>query len=179
MSESNSNPDRMLAMELEREIQQFLFDEADAVDSRQFERWLEFFAEDLRYWIPLRKNMPGKGKHPDVGGDRDAAWIDDDMETLRKRVAQILTGVHWAEEPPSRVVHLVTNIRVKPIQDSADHHVFSNLIVHRNRLETESDLIVARREDKIRRAGGLLKIYRRTIYLNHHTLTAKNLSFFV
>ncbi len=30
-------------------------------------------------------------------------WFDEGKETLTQRVRQILTGVHWAEEPLSRV----------------------------------------------------------------------------
>ena len=40
------------------------------------------------------------------------SWFDNDTETLEKRVKQIKTGVHWADEPLSRVSHLVTNVRL-------------------------------------------------------------------
>jgi len=37
---------------------------------------------------------------------------DKGKDTLTRRVRQILTGVHWAEEPPSRACHLVTNMHL-------------------------------------------------------------------
>lgn len=165
-------------MLIHKEIENFLYDEANALDGREFDRWLDFFAEDIRYWIPIRKNLASKFSHLDMGGERDVAWIDDDMDMLRKRVAQILTGVHWAEEPLSRVVHLVTNVRIQESSETT-YSVRSNILVHRSRMETETDVIVARREDKIRRDAGSLKIYYRKLVLNHHTLPSKNLSFFL
>ena len=50
--------------------------------------------------------------------------------------------------------------------------------VYRNRLETETDMLVGRREDKLRREGGRLRIARRKIILDQSVLLAKNLTMF-
>ncbi|HXS40208.1 MAG TPA: aromatic-ring-hydroxylating dioxygenase subunit beta, partial [Stellaceae bacterium] len=52
-------------------------------------------------------------------------------------------------------------------------------LVYRNRLETETDLLVGRREDTLRRVGGGLKITRRKILIEQSTLLAKNLTVFL
>lgn len=164
------------------EIEAFLFAEAEALDRREFEAWLEFFAEDARYWVPLRRNISSKDPRSDIGAEGEIAWVDDDKAMLRMRVAQIRTGLHWAEEPLSRVAHVVSNIRLVSDPDDrpdAELDVNSRVIVHRTRMETETDLLVGLREDKLRRVGGSFEIVKRKIILNHQTLLAKNLSFFI
>lgn len=167
---------------LHHSVQAFLFAEAEALDRCEFERWLDFFAEDCRYWVPLRRNVESRGQRSSVGGPGEVAWIDDDKAMLRMRVAQIRTGLHWAEEPFSRVAHVVANVRI--VDEGKDEpggeiQVNSRVITHRTRMETETDLLVGLREDKLRRRGGAFEIVTRKVILNHHTLTAKNLSFFV
>lgn len=174
--------ERLAYLSLAREIEDFLYDEMDTLDNREFERWLTYFAEDLRYWMPMRKNMAFREHHKDITGPDDAAWIDDDKALLTKRVKQILTGIHWAEEPLSRVSHIITNIRfdksVTHLSDGQEVEVKSGFLVHRNRLETETDFLAGRRVDLLRRAGDSFLIARRTIIIDQSVLLAKNLTFF-
>jgi 3-phenylpropionate/cinnamic acid dioxygenase small subunit len=97
-------------------------------------------------------------------------------------VKQIQTGVHWADEPISRVSHLITNIRlIEPIgalDEGAKATTKCRFIVYRNRLESETDLLIGRREDTLTRVQGALKIARRKIILDQSVLLAKNLTMF-
>ena len=74
------------------------------------------------------------------------AWFHDDKETLSKRVKQIQTGVHWAEEPISRVAHVITNIRltepISTLAEGAKTTTKCRFIVYRNRLESETAFLV-------------------------------------
>jgi 3-phenylpropionate/cinnamic acid dioxygenase small subunit len=54
--------------------------------------------------------------------------------------------------------------------------VRSKFLVCRNRVETESDLFVGKREDRLRRADGQWRIAERKIILDQNVLLAKNLS---
>ena len=51
-------------------------------------------------------------------------------------------------------------------------------LVYRNRVETETDVLVGKREDVLRRVNGHWKIARRMIVLDQSVLLAKNLTFF-
>lgn len=172
-------PERLAYIDLMREIEDFLYAEADLLDEREFERWLDLLTDDVRYWMPMRKNLEFRDRDKDITGDDDIAWIDDDKVTLTKRVKQIMTGIHWAEEPLSRVSHLISNIRLAKQIDAVTYLVKSHFIVHRNRLETETDFIAGRREDVLRRIDGKLKIASRKIIIDQAVLLAKNLTFFL
>src|SRR5262249_18780187 len=89
---------------LQRQIEEFVYREAEILDERRYEEWLDLFTEDARYWMPMRRNAPPDA--PEREFTREGAevnWFDDGKDTLARRVAQIRTGVHWAEEPPSRI----------------------------------------------------------------------------
>lgn len=174
--------ERIRYLSLARDVEDFLFYEADLIDDRQFEAWLELFSEDVRYWMPIRKNLPFAKRGRDITGPDDIAWIDDDKVTLTKRVKQILTGIHWAEEPLSRVSRLVSNVRLDRRYDELDEGdqitVFSHLILHRNRLERETDFIASRRIDVLRKTSESFVIARRKIIIDQSVLLAKNLTVF-
>jgi 3-phenylpropionate/cinnamic acid dioxygenase small subunit len=113
---------------------------------------------------------------------QDINWFDEGKETLTRRAQQILTGVHWAEEPLSRLCHMVANIQLLRVQPSvaepAEVAVKCRFLIYRNRVETETDLLVGKREDVLRRINGQWKIGQRKIVLDQNVLLAKNLTFF-
>ena len=47
------------------------------------------------------------------------AVLDESKKTLAGRVARLETGMAWAEDPPSRTRHLITNIEVEPEEAGA------------------------------------------------------------
>src|SRR6266540_2491070 len=122
---------------LPREIEDFFYTEAELLDERRFEEWLDLLTEDVRYWMPMRRNVKfGEQTRENTRERQDMNWFDEGKETLTQRVRQILTGVHWAEEPLSRVCHMVSNVQI--LQASAEEvTVSSRFLVYRNRLETE------------------------------------------
>ena len=183
MNEPVLPPERLAYLDLMREIEDFLYLEADLLDEREYDRWLELLTEDIVYWMPMRKNVSYANRAKDITAENDVAWFHDDKETLRKRVKQIQTGIHWADEPISRVAHVITNIRlaeptVTTLAEGAKAVTKCRFIVYRNRLESETDLLVGRREDTLTRIDGRLKIARRKIILDQSTLLAKNLTMF-
>jgi 3-phenylpropionate/cinnamic acid dioxygenase small subunit len=174
---------------LHREIEEFLYAEAELLDTNRYEEWLDLFTEDVHYWMPMRRNVP----HDEPGREftregLDVNWFDEGKDTLTRRVKQILTGIHWAEEPPSRICHLISNVQIArtssddpaPSDDPTPSEVAvkCRFLIYRNRVETETDVLVGKREDLLRRVDGSWKIARRRIVLDQNVLLAKNLTFF-
>lgn len=161
------------------EVERFLAMEAWLLDERDYARWLDVFAEDVRYWAPLRTNRARRELHLERSADGDLAYFDDDKEFLRARVRRLETGMAWAEDPPSRTRHLVSNVLVDVDESGVgDYRVRSSFLVYRNRLEHEVDLFAGSRDDIVRREGGELRIARRTILLDQNVILAKNVSIF-
>ena len=75
----------------------------------------------------------------------------------------------------SRIVHVITNIQI--VENRGDEiDVKSNFVTYRNRVETETDTFIGRRQDTLRRVDGSLKISRRKVILAQNVLLAKNLT---
>jgi 3-phenylpropionate/cinnamic acid dioxygenase small subunit len=168
---------------LQQEIEEFLYREADLLDERRYEEWLALVAEDVRYWMPMRRNVKvGEAEREFTRAGQDINWFDEGKETLTRRVKQILTGMHWAEEPVSRISHMVSNVRLLEVNPSAaepaEVTIRCRFLVYRNRVETETDILVGKREDVLRRADGQWQIARRKIVLDQNVLLTKNLTFF-
>ena len=167
---------------LKEEIEQFLYREAELLDDRRYEEWLTLFAEDAQYFMPMRRNVPhDEPEREFTRAGSDVNWFDEGKDTLTRRVKQILTGIHWAEEPPSRICHMISNVQVvttPPGATSGEVTVKSRFLVYRNRVETETDFLVGKREDVLRRVNGGWQIARRKIILDQNVLLAKNLTVF-
>ncbi len=140
-------------------------------------------AEDARIFMPLSHNVASDGEMAEHGAEgRDTAWIDEGIETLRQRVAQLGTGVHWAEQPPSRTTHMIANLALVATRPAAGRvlevETRCRFLVHRNRLQDETTTLIGKRNDTLRRVGGDWRIARREIQLDQNVLLAKNLSVF-
>ena len=51
-------------------------------------------------------------------------------------------------------------------------------MIYRNRVQTETDILVGKREDVLRKEAGQWKIAERKVILDQSVLLAKNLTFF-
>ena len=161
------------------EVEQFLYFEASLLDERRYADWYLLFADDIHYFMPNRTNRLMREAARENTTTKEYSLLDENKASLGWRVAQIVTGKHWSEDPPSRARHLVTNIRIEPTSIANEFAVRSNYLVYRNRLEDEVDFWVGERQDVLRRHGSRLwQIARRTIVLDQNIVLSKNLSIF-
>ena len=173
-----------------REIEQFLYLEAQLLDDRKFREWLDLLTDDIRYWMPVRSNryqviskaisiMDGSRYEEDeISKEGSLAIMDEDKDSLTRRIDRLDSGMAWAEDPPSRTRHFVSNVRVELGAKDNELKVYSNFIMYRTRGETEQDFYVGSREDILRQEGGGWKVAYRKIVLDQNVLLAKNVSNF-
>lgn len=167
----------VVAPELQQEIEQFLYYEAELLDERRYRDWYNLTSDDIRYWMPTRYNRTARELDQENSSPDMLAHMEDDKNTLRQRVEQFETGMHWAEDPPSRTRHIVSNVRIRPTDTEGAYVVRSNFLCYRNRLDTEVDIWAGQREDLLRRVQpGLFLIASRTILLDQNVILSKNLS---
>jgi biphenyl 2,3-dioxygenase beta subunit len=167
---------------LQHEIEQFLYHEAELLDEHRYQDWYALFADDLHYRMPIQANRLRRDRGTDGEGndDESLALFDDNKETLWWRVRQAEASTHWAEDPPSRTRHLVTNVRIAPTGEiDGELAVRSNFVCYRNRLQDEVDLWAGERRDVLRPADGRWLIARRHVTLDQNVVLSKNLSVFL
>ncbi|HYL59752.1 MAG TPA: 3-phenylpropionate/cinnamic acid dioxygenase subunit beta [Candidatus Acidoferrales bacterium] len=165
--------------ELQQEIEQFLYHESRLLDDRKYEEWYALLADDLHYFMPTRYNRLRREGDKEFSGANEAAFFDEDKAAIAVRIRRLNTGKAWAEDPPSRTRHMVSNVVVRPLNDR-EYNVDCYYLLYRSRLEREVEIFVGMRHDLIRRApndSGFV-VARRTIILDQAVLMARNLSFF-
>src|SRR5438128_12551279 len=173
-----------------RGVEQFLYQEARLLDQRRFRDWLQLFTDDIHYWMSSRSNRyPRSSKalaildqeryvEEDPAGADELGLFDEDIKTLTARVARLDTGMAWAEDPPSRTRHLITNLEAVPLENG-EVEAKTAFLVYRSHLETDHQLLSGCREDLLRKVNDAWKVRRRTIVLDANVLLDKNLSVFL
>jgi 3-phenylpropionate/cinnamic acid dioxygenase small subunit len=165
-------------IDLLREVEQFLYQEARLLDERRFHEWLDLFTDDVNYWMPTRSNRRLDDMEKEVSGPHDLAYFNDNLDMLKARVSRLNSGMAWAEDPPSRTQHLITNVQAEETETPGVCEVTSLFMLYRGRLEHEVDIFCGTRYDTLRRVDADLKIARRKIVLAQNVIMSKNMSMF-
>jgi 3-phenylpropionate/cinnamic acid dioxygenase small subunit len=78
---------------LRQAVEDFLYREAALLDERRYEDWLDLLAEDVHYFMPLRRNVPAEEPEREFTRDGlDVNWFDEGKDTLTRRVKQAASG---------------------------------------------------------------------------------------
>jgi biphenyl 2,3-dioxygenase beta subunit len=173
-------PTKNVSPELQHQIEQFYYREAQLLDHHAFEAWFALLAEDIHYWMPIRTVRTSREKHLEYLPAGANAHFDDTRATMYGRIRQKTSDLNWAEDPPSRTRHLVSNVIVRETQTPGTVEVASAFLLYRSRLERQVDVFAGERRDVLRRADNALgfQIAKRTILLDQSTVLANNLSVF-
>ena len=162
-------------MALQHEVEQWLYDEAAVLDERRYDDWLALLTEDIHYWMPVRRTTTARETAQEFTKPGDMAFFDDDLDMLKMRIQKTTKGNPWAEDPPSRTRHFVSNVRL--VDGTTDEPVAAcNFHLYRTRLESEEDSWIGRREDVLRRVGGEFKLARRHVFLEQTVILSQNMS---
>ncbi|MEU7766711.1 3-phenylpropionate/cinnamic acid dioxygenase subunit beta [Nocardia sp. NPDC049190] len=158
------------------EIQDFYYHEAELLDDRRWEEWVDLFAPEIEYTAPIR--VTRKSPAPDIIDE--LGHFDDNKASLELRAKRLRTDVAWAEDPPSHTRRLITNVRVRPGDEDGALAVRTNFLLYRSRGDMGAfDLIVGERQDVLRRAGDSWLIAKRRIIIDQSSMSTKNLGVFL
>lgn len=157
--------------ELYGQVLEFLYNEAELLDRYRFDDWIDLFTDDVTYRMPVRTTQfldDGEGFH-------DFDFLVDDFGSLQTRVRRLQTDFAWAETPPSRPRHYVSNVRLSR-RDGGDLAVRLNYLITRTREDLGYQMFTGSRHDVLVPVGNSFKIRRRIILIDQTVITATNLS---
>jgi 3-phenylpropionate/cinnamic acid dioxygenase small subunit len=81
----------------------FLYQEARLLDEGRLQEWLDLFAPDSLYWLPITQAKRA---------ERDTSLIYDGDVRRRERVYRLTSTPLPSQNPPSRTLHVVSNVEV-------------------------------------------------------------------
>lgn len=94
------------------EAEDFLFCQAEYLDGRDFEAWVNLFTADGSYWIPLRPT--------DTDPDRQMSFMFDDVPMMTARCERLLDPRTMGQQPATRSSHVVSNVQVLGAADTGE-----------------------------------------------------------
>ena len=156
--------------ELQGRVTAFLYHEAELLDGNRFAEWLELLAPEIEYRMPVRTTQ----FLTDGDGFEDFEFFSENLASLTTRVRRLETEFAWAEVPPSRARHFVTNIVVEEDDDGLD--VRSSFLLTRTRQDLDYQMFTGVRHDRLLPSGESFAIAKRTILIDQTVITATNLS---
>jgi p-cumate 2,3-dioxygenase subunit beta len=111
---------------LSREVEMFLFHDADLLDSWRLREWFALFTPDCEYLVPATDRPNGDPEH-------DLFFVRDDWFLLGQRVDAMMDGTAWTESPRSITRRVTSNVRAWTVDDGSVH-VSANFVVYRSAL---------------------------------------------
>jgi p-cumate 2,3-dioxygenase subunit beta len=111
------------------DIEDFLFQEAELLDSWELEKWRELFVADCTYIVP-NLALPG-----DTRAEGVLHLILDDGHHLTERVKRLGKKTAHAEFPRSRGRRLVSNVRITGRSDT-ELRATANFVTYRTSQQT-------------------------------------------
>jgi p-cumate 2,3-dioxygenase beta subunit len=144
------------------EIEDFLFYEAELLDSWRLKEWLDLLTEDAAYYVP-------PNDRPDADHRTTLFTIADDAVRLRERVLRILDPNCHAEFPRSRTRRLITNVRIA----GAERDLITataNFVCYRFRRDEQIRDYVGSTRHILKRDGSSFRIKERRVIIDAHEL---------
>ena len=160
-----------------------LFREARLLDEGRLDEWLALFAPACHYWLPILDE--GAGQSAATGSPLEPSLIYDDRRRLEERVFRLQETRAYAQEPPSRTQHNISNVEV--VEGTFDGaRVLCNLTLFEVRIGDASQLDLGRPQVlagrcEYRLVGDALdpRIAMKRVALRTRDLPLANLSFII
>lgn len=157
------------------EAERFLYHEARLLDERRFDEWVALFADDCLYWLPIDES----------GSELEPSIVYDTRARLEERVFRLNETRAYAQEPPSRTQHNVTNVTVGEERPDGSVPVRCNLTLFEVRVGDASQAGIGRPQvlagqcEYVLTGGPERRIACKTVWLLTRDLPLPNLSFIV
>jgi 3-phenylpropionate/cinnamic acid dioxygenase small subunit len=93
----------------------FVYREARLLDEQRFDEWLDLFAPDGRYWMPL--------EYAQTDRRLTASLMDEDLFLLRLRVERLKGSRTYSQKPKSRGHHVLQQPQVDMFDPGSNRYV--------------------------------------------------------
>lgn len=131
-------------------VMSFLAREAEALDGRDYATWLTLVEDDFTYQVPVPRT-PDNPFSPHY--DARSMLIDESKWSLEsqwfRRLDRDIYELSWAENPPIRFRHFVSNVRVRRTDDPTLLDVRSNVLLIGTRQSDAPKYVSGERTDAV------------------------------
>jgi 3-phenylpropionate/cinnamic acid dioxygenase small subunit len=93
------------AADLQREVEQFLFRQAELLDDKHWQPWMDCFADDGLYWVPARPEQTTWDGTPSI-------FIEDKL-LMEVRKGRVTHPNAWSQAPLWETNHIVSHVAIE------------------------------------------------------------------
>ena len=104
-------------LELQHAVEQFLYRQAELLDGKRWQDYIDLFAEDGIYWMPA--------KPEDKTWDGMPSIFAEDRNLMTVRMNRVLHPDAWSQRPLWGTNHVVSNVVIRKTSPSEDVEVTS------------------------------------------------------
>ncbi len=150
--------------------EQYLYREARLMDTHAYDAWLGLWAQEAHYWIPCNAD--------DVDVARHVSLVNEDRAGLEDRIRRLMSGAHYAQDPPSRLARVVSNVELdaEAAPDALVVHSTFTLAAHRR---GRTDLVAGRVVHRLVAEDGTVRIAAKKVVLVDNDDIIVNLTYLV
>jgi benzoate/toluate 1,2-dioxygenase beta subunit len=94
----------MANLETQHAVEQFLYRQAELLDSKQWKEWVDLFTDDGIYWMPPERSY--------TTWDGTPAIFAEDKNLMNVRMGRVLHPDAWSQRPLWGTNHVVSNVQV-------------------------------------------------------------------
>jgi len=96
--------------DLQRQVEQFLFYQAELLDTKNWQAYIDLFAAEGVYWMPARPEQTEWMDSPSV--------FAEDRELMSVRMGRITHPNAWSQAPLWATNHLIANVVIEDLADA-------------------------------------------------------------
>jgi len=98
-------PEAVATPDLHREVEQFLYLQAELLDDKQWQAWIDLFAPDGTYWMPVAPEQTEWESSPSI-------FIEDKL-LMEIRKGRVSHPNAWSQAPHWETNHLVSHVAIE------------------------------------------------------------------
>ena len=107
----------MTRLELQHDVEQFLYRQAQLLDDKKWQGWIDLFSPEGIYWMPPDASYKTWEGQP--------AIFAEDKNLMMVRMGRVMHPDAWSQRPLWGTNHIVSNVSVQNVSRSGDIEVHS------------------------------------------------------
>ena len=98
-------------VDVHREVEQFLYAQAELLDGKHWQAWMDLFADDGVYWMPVSPDQTEWQGSPSI--------FAEDKLMMEIRQGRVSHPNAWSQAPMWETSHLVSHVTLESISDTS------------------------------------------------------------
>jgi benzoate/toluate 1,2-dioxygenase beta subunit len=99
-------------MKAQHAVEQFLYQQAELLDGKQWQGWIDLFTPDGVYWMPPERSY--------TTWDGTPAIFAEDRNLMEVRMRRVLHPDAWSQRPLWETNHVVSNVVIEKEKPNGD-----------------------------------------------------------